>query len=82
MLKGQFAHRGLFGQILLLLFLIFSGMLLFTGIGIGLAAYIHEINPQEVLATFEHLHEGGGREIFKLVQGFNTLGMYLIPALV
>lgn len=82
MLKGYFAHHSLFGQILLLLIFIFSGMILFTGIGVALAAAIYSISPEEVLNTFAHLHEGGGREVFKLVQGLNTIGTYLIPGII
>lgn len=82
MLKGHFAHRSLFGQILLILLLIFSGMILFTSIGVILASTLYEISPLEVLNSLEALHQGGNREIFKIVQGFNTLGMYLLPALI
>lgn len=82
MLKGHFAEASFPGQILLMLFLIFSGMLLFTGVGIGIAAALYQMTPMEILDTFSQLHEGAGRDVFKLVQGFNTIGMYLVPALV
>lgn len=82
MLKGHFAEASFPGQVLLILLLIFSGMLLFTMVGVGLAAAIYQMSPLEIIESFSLLAEGGGREVFKLVQGFNTIGMYLMPALV
>lgn len=81
MLKGQFADRGLAAQILMLLFLAMLGTLLFTALGMGIAAGIYDISSQEVLGVFSNIGDPAGREIFKIVQGFSTIGTFLFPAI-
>lgn len=80
MLKGQFADRGIAVQILLLLFLALLGTMLFTGLGMGIAASIYDISSQEVLGIFTSISDPAGREIFKIIQGFSTIGTFLVPA--
>ncbi len=82
MLKGQFAGESIFVQILILLILILVGMFFFTGFSLALASILYEVSVAEALDTLSEFHRGGSREVFKLVQGFTSLGTFLFPALV
>lgn len=81
MLKGIWAERSFAYQLIMIFFLAISGTLFFSSLGLALAAGIYDVQPEEVLNIFSQSGTEASREMFKLVQGFSTLGSFLFPAL-
>ncbi len=81
MIKGLFADKSLFQQLLLLFFLAFMGTLFFTAIGLAIAAGIYDISTEEAFSIISNLNSSAGRESFKIIQGFSTIGTFLVPAI-
>lgn len=82
MFKGQFAGEHFMIQVLILLLLLLVGMFFFTGFSVALASLLYGVSPEECLQTLTEFHLGGNRDIFKLVQGLNSIGTFLFPALI
>jgi len=80
MIKGILAQSSLAQQLLSLFALALLGSIIFTGIGLGLAMILYDFNLERVL-SFLSTPSGSGRKVFKLVQGFATVGTFLFPAI-
>lgn len=81
MLKGRFAGEPILVQILILLLLLLLGMFFFTGFALALTSLLYGISPEEAFSAIEGFHQGGNREVFKLVQGLVSIGTFLFPAI-
>ncbi len=80
-MKGHFADRGLGAQLLMLFFLAFMGTLFFSALGFAIASGIYNVSIEEVLGIILESGNPAGREFFKVVQGFSTIGTFLVPSL-
>ncbi len=81
MIKGILAQGSLAQQLLSLFALALFGSIVFSAIGIGLAAVLYDFNSEEILSFLAN-PSLGDQQVFKLVQGFSTVGTFLFPALV
>jgi membrane protease YdiL (CAAX protease family) len=80
MIKGILAQSSLAQQLLSLFALALFGSIIFSSVGLVLAMILYDFNYTEVL-SFLSTPGGGHREVFKLVQGFSTIGTFLFPAI-
>lgn len=79
---GLLEDRPLFQQLLLLLSLALMGSLLLSALGIGLASLLYPLDRAMVLAALSEPSGPLELKVLKLVQGFSTVGTFLLPALV
>jgi len=80
MIKGILAQGSLAQQLLSLFALALFGSIIFSAIGIGLAVVLYDFSGAEIL-SFLASPSDGDRQVFKLVQGFSTVGTFLFPAI-
>jgi hypothetical protein len=80
-MRGSLADRSTWSKLLLLGLMAIGTMFFFTGLGLALAASVFDLSVTEALSLFQDLESAAGREVFKLLQGFNTIGTFLAPAL-
>jgi membrane protease YdiL (CAAX protease family) len=80
MIKGILAQSSLAQQLLSLFALALFGSILFSSIGLGLAMIVYDFNYTEV-SSFLNTPGDGHRDVFKLVQGFATVGTFFFPAI-
>lgn len=81
-MKGALADRPLGFKLLFLLLLVVLGNLFFSAIGLGLGALLYDMDSQELLARLMSMEGPGMAKLFKLVQGFTSIGTFIVPAFV
>lgn len=81
-MKGALADRPLAFKLLFLLLLIVMGNLLFSVLGLGLGALLYDLDSQEILNRIMSMEGDGTAKLFKMVQGFTSIGTFLAPAFV
>ncbi|MCK4751527.1 MAG: CPBP family intramembrane metalloprotease [Bacteroidales bacterium] len=81
MAYGLFHTARPFTKILLVLFLMVTTYLIFSGIGILLAWPIFKIPPSEVIGIIENRDTEGNIELLKFLQVLYSIGLFMVPAL-
>lgn len=80
MIRGSLADRSPWVQVLVLFLLAMGSSILFTTLGTFLASAIYPISVEEILSSLA-MPGPGNIKVVKLVQGFNTIGTFMLPGL-
>ena len=80
-MRGSFSQRSPLMQILLLIFLALGGLLFFTSVGMMLASLFYPVSVSQLLNSGAMGDEWFTTELLMFLQGFTTLGTFLVPGL-
>jgi len=81
-MKGFLATRSLSAKLFMLFTLLLLGAIVFTSVGMGLAVSVYGLSFEEIAEALSQADSRATAELLRLVQGFATVGTFLVPALV
>lgn len=81
-MKGLLVTQPFGAKLFTLFLLVLLGALLFTFLGIALAISAYGFSYEEIQDALVNFNKPGSVEVLRLVQGFATIGTFLLPALV
>jgi membrane protease YdiL (CAAX protease family) len=80
--RGILAPSSLGVKLSSLLLLVLVGAILFTALGMGIAASAYGLDYAQIETALTDMQSPNAAEVLRLVQGFATIGTFLVPALV
>lgn len=80
-MKGSLIGESPWYQLFMVFVLAVAGTFVFLALGILLVPAFFPISLEDMVALLQDMGNPGGTEILKFLQGFNTIGTFLVPGL-
>lgn len=80
-MKGIWEQRPLLFQLLVVLFLVLSGGLLFTGLAVGLAVWLYNVPADNLALLLSGAPGSAQHEALLLIQAMGSIGVFAFPAM-
>lgn len=81
-MKGLWAQRPLLFQLLVILFLLLTGGLLFTGLAMGISVWLYEVPVNNLALLLSGTPGSAQHEALLLIQAMGSIGVFAFPAMV